>query len=233
MQGFHTTRWSLVSRAAAADPQVASRALGELCEQYWQPLYAFLRRSGHDETAALDQVQSFCVELLDGGSVRGAAPGRGAFRSYLIGALRHFVANTERAERTRRRGGGVTTWSFDAAEARYSAEPQDHRSPERVFERTWALGLLQRANQRLRAEYTDRGREALFAALEPALVGDDAARHAEIAAGLRMTPGAVKVALHRLRTRLRELIRDEVAQTVDDEAAIDAELQHLLAALAG
>lgn len=230
---FQTTRWSLVARAADRDPATAQRALGELCELYWFPLYAFVRRTGHDEADALDTVQAFCAQLLERGGLDGADRTRGSFRTYLLGALRHFVANQQRAERAGKRGGGCAPFSLDAAEARYAAEPADAASPERLFERRWAQALLERALSGLRAEYAARGKQDLLAALEPALLADAAAaRHQDLAARLGTTEGAVKVALHRLRGRLRERIRDEVLQTVADPAAVDDELRHLFAALA-
>ncbi|MBL9076637.1 MAG: sigma-70 family RNA polymerase sigma factor [Planctomycetes bacterium] len=232
--GFRPTRWSLVARAGDGDPAARQRALGELCELYWPPLYAWLRRSGHAEAAALDLVQSFCTELLDGGTLRGADAGRGPFRHYLLGALRHFVANTQRRNRAGKRGGGALHWSLDAAETRYAPIAARGDDPERAFERAWAQALLDRAATRLRREYAERGRAEVLAALEPWLLGhDDAARQAEIAARLGCSEGAVKVAVFRLRARMRELVRDEVLQTVGDTGAVDDELRQLMAALTG
>ena len=229
---FLTTRWSLVARSGAADPATAQRALGELCELYWFPLYAFVRRRGLGEPDALDALQSFCAQLLERGGLDGARRDAGTFRSYLLGALRHFLDNQHRAERTQKRGGGKLAWSLDDAEARYLAEPADTESPERLFERRWAVALLDRATARLREEYAARSKQALLQALEPALLGDDGAiRHQDVARALGTTEGAIKVALHRLRGRMRELIRDEVLQTVDDPNAVDEELRHLFAAL--
>lgn len=229
---FLTTRWSLVARSGADDPATAQRALGELCELYWFPLYAFVRRRGLAEPDALDTLQSFCAQLLERGGLDGARRDAGTFRSYLLGALRHFLDNQHRAERTQKRGGGKLAWSLDDAEARYLAEPADNESPERSFERRWAVALLDRATARLREEYAARGKQALLQALEPALLGDDGAiRHQDVARALGTTEGAIKVALHRLRGRMRELIRDEVLQTVDDPNTVDEELRHLFAAL--
>ena len=231
---FHTTRWSLVARTGANDRATAQKALGELCELYWYPLYAFVRRQNHPEADALDIVQSFCAQLLERGGLDGAHPTAGAFRNYLLGALRHFLDNQRRADRAAKRGGNVRSWSLDQAEARYLAEPAETSSPERLFLRSWAQALLDRATQRLRDEYAARGRQDLLSALEPALLAtDEALRHQEVAQQLGTTEGAIKVALHRLRTRMRELIRDEVLQTVTDPAAVDDELQQLFQALAG
>lgn len=230
--GFHSTRWSLVTRANDDDRAVAQTALAELCELYWYPLYAWLRRAGHDEPAALDLVQSFCVELLERGGLHGADAGRGAFRHYLLGALRHFVRNQARRDGAARRGGGKLPWSLDDAEPRYAMEPMQCASPERLFERRWAMALLDRALSSLRAEYQARNRGAVLLALEPALLGhDDALDHAATAALLHTTEGAVKVALHRMRSRLRELVRQQIAETLADPATVDEELQHLFEAL--
>ena len=229
---FHSTRWSLVARASADDAPTARRALGELCELYWRPLYAFLRRSGHGEHDARDLVQSFCAVLLERGGLAGADAGTGAFRHYLLGALRHFVANERRAGQSKKRGGGVLPFSLDEAELRYAMELQHGDTPDREFERSWAVALLARARSRLREDYVARGKQELFDRLEPALVAAaDADRHQDTAAVLGTTEGAIKVALHRLRERMRERIRDEVLQTVADPALVDGELQALFEAL--
>lgn len=207
--------------------------MAELCEIYWVPLYGWLRRSGRPHADALDLVQSFCVDLLERGALAGAAAPKGRFRAYLLGALRHFVANEVRRDRAQKRGGDRVAWSLDGVEAAYEAVAANARTPEEEFERRWAQALLDRATGRLRAEYEARGRADLLAALEPALLGDDAtAAHAATAARLGTTEGAIKVALHRLRGRLRELIREEVLQTVDDPAGLDDEIRNLMAAFA-
>ncbi len=230
---FHTTRWSLVTRASDADPATAQRALGELCEAYWQPLYVFLRRSGRNDGDARDLVQSFCAQLLERGGLDGADRDTGRFRHYLLGAMRHFAANTARAERTDRRGGGALTWSLDDANARYTADPRLDASPEHAFHRRWALDLLARATARLHAEYASSSKQALLDALAPAVHGDGSIGHAAIAARLGTTEGALRVALHRLRSRMRELVRDEVAQTLANPSELDDELRALGGALAG
>ncbi|MCU0866614.1 MAG: sigma-70 family RNA polymerase sigma factor [Planctomycetes bacterium] len=228
---FHTTRWSLVIRATADDRATAQLALGELCEAYWQPLYAHARRSGHGDDDARDLVQSFCAELLSTGAIDGAAPERGRFRQYVLGAFRNFGRNHRRSERTLQRGGGVQHWSFEDAAARYAAAVAVDDSPEQAFERRWALDLLARAQARLQQDYATPAKAMLLAALAPRLLapGDRSPSPAIVALGLG--DGALRVALHRLRKRLRELVRDEVAQTVDDPAHIDDELQALRAAL--
>ncbi len=230
---FRSTRWSLVQRTAQTDPQTARRALDELCELYWYPLYAFARRRGLADADALDAVQSFCASLLERGGLGTADPERGRFRSYLLGAFRHHMDNLGRRERTVGRGGRLLRWSLDDAERHYGAQSADDASPERLFERSWAVALLERATQRLRDEYAARGRQRLLVLLEPALLGGESAlRQQQIADELQTSEGAVRVALHRLRRRLGELIRDEVAQTMLDADEVDAELRHLFAALA-
>ena len=232
IDGFRSTRWSLVARATAADRAVAARALGELCELYWTPLYVFLRRSGHADHDALDLVQSFCAELLERGDVDGADRRQGAFRSYLLGALRHFVANVRRGANAQKRGGGLAQWSLEDAESSYAAHAASTRTPEQEYERRWAQALLDRVFAALRTECVAKGAGALLEALEPSLLGDPSAdRHAAVAKRLGRTEGAIKVALHRLRARLRDLIRDEVLQTVGDPSEVDAELGRLLAAV--
>lgn len=230
---FHTTRWSLVTRSAAADPKTAQKALRELCEMYWYPLYAYLRRRGKSESDAHDLVQSFCVRLLEDGGLGGADRDVGSFRGYMLGALRNFENNEVRRENTQKRGGNAVTFSLDDAEQRYATEPADEASPEVVFERRWVQALLDRAGARLREEYAAKGRGALHAALLPTLLcHDDAVRHVDIATELDTSEGAIKVALHRMRARMRELIRDEVAQTLSEPAAVDQELRQLFAVMA-
>lgn len=230
---FHTTRWSLVTRAAATEPATAARALGELCEIYWLPLYAFARRSGQDDHTASDLVQAFCAQLLEHGGLNGATADVGRFRNYLLGAFRHFVGNAARGERAQKRGGTVATWNFDDAAERYALACRGEPDPQQAFERQWAQALLERAQQRLREEHATPSKRELLAALHPHLLGEhDRASAIEVARQLGSTEGAVRVALHRLRTRLRDLIRDEVAQTVADPGEIDDELRALQAALA-
>lgn len=230
---FHTTRWSLVHRATATTTTDAQKALGELCELYWPALYAWQRRRGGDAVDARDLVQEFCAHLLEHGGLAGVDRERGAFRHYLLGAFRHFVDNTARAERAARRGGGTRTWSFDDAMAQRVLAANADEQPERAFDRAFALALLDRACQRLRDECAARGRLPLLLTLEPALLAEAPvpSQH-EIATRFCISEGVVKVTLHRFRARLRELIRQEVADTLADPAGVDEELQHLFAALA-
>ncbi len=231
-RSFHTTRWSVIV-AAQGEATEARAALDELCSAYWYPMYAYLRRSGTRHDDALDAVQSFCVDLLEGRARLAADPERGRFRTYLLGALRHFVRAGDRQRRAQKRGGGALLVSLAAgdAEARYGHEPVDATTPERLFERRYALALLQQALARLEAEYVAGGRGRMFATLRPVLVGDDAPPYAALAQELGSTEGAVKVSVHRLRARLRETLRAEVAQTLTHRDDVEDELRHLLAAL--
>lgn len=228
---FATTRWSIVLAAGDHREPTAAMALRDLCAAYWYPLYAFVRRDGVAEQDAMDLVQGFVADLLQRGEL-GADPERGRFRSYLIGALRNFRNNERRAQAAQKRGGLVTSFSLDDAEARYGREPSRERDPVALFERRWATTLLDRTVERLATEYRQRNREHVFDALKDTLTGGATLSYADKARSLSTTEGAVKVAVHRLRGRLRELLRDEVAQTVGDAADVDAELQHLFTVLA-
>ncbi|MCK5942085.1 MAG: sigma-70 family RNA polymerase sigma factor [Planctomycetes bacterium] len=227
---FLTTRWSMVLAASDAGEPQAPMALRELCEAYWYPLYAFLRRDGVDEAEAMDLVQGFLAELLGRGEL-GADRERGRFRSYIIGALRHHRGNVRRAAAAQKRGGDVRTFGIDDAEARYRVESGGGDEPEALFERRWATTVIDRAVERLELEYRDRGRQRVFDALKDVLAVGAVGNYAQKAAALGMTESAVKVSVHRMRTRLRELLRAEVAQTVSSEAEIDDELRQLFAAL--
>ncbi len=229
MPDFHTTRWSLI--AAVRDPvePAARQALGELCVMYWYPIYAFMRRTGHDADAAQDLTQGFFTQLLERGGLSGADQAKGKFRSYLLGACRHYLANEHDRVKAAKRGRGQRQLSLDFpdAERRYLIEPIDDRTPVQLFERRWALTLLDRILEELRKEYVIAGAAVLFDRLKDSLTGDGAA-HAEVAADLGMTEGAVKVAAHRLRKRYRERLREAVADTADD---VDEEIRELFRAL--
>ena len=238
--GFQTTCWSDVRRAASLDHDARS-ALERLCRQYWYPLYAYLRRSGHDPSTAQDHVQSFFADLLSRESLKAADPDRGRFRTFMLTACRNHVANRHRAESTQRRGGHLQQVSIESAagEQRYDNEPVDQWTPEALFDRRWALAVIDAAMERLRQEYEAKGRSDRFAALQPLIAPSGIPpTHAEIARRLDCTPNSVKVAAHRLRMQFGEALREEVAMTVDatsetDDKTVDQELQFLLAALQG
>jgi RNA polymerase sigma-70 factor (ECF subfamily) len=230
---FHTTRWSLVARAGSGSQQ-ARDALETLCEGYWYPLYAFARRRGLDHHAAQDAVQAFFARLIEKQDLAAADRARGRFRSFLLAALSHFLANEWDRQRAQKRGGARQRLSIDEAQAelRYASEFAIEGSPETLFERQWARALLARALAAQEAEWTRAGRAALFARLKPYLTADGSdTTHAEIAQELSLTENAVRIALHRLRKRYGELVRLEVAETVADPADVERELRDLFEAL--
>jgi RNA polymerase sigma-70 factor (ECF subfamily) len=224
---FHTTRWSVVLAARHGSEAAARDALATLCRDYWYPLYAFVRMRGYSAHDAQDLTQAFFADLLVRGSAP-ADPARGRFRSYLLGALKHFLANDWHRARAQKRGGGETVMEWDAldAESRYALEPLDQTDAEAVYDRKWATELLGRAMARLRVEFAAKGKAETFEMLKGCLSGGAEPRE-ELAAQLGMSEGALKVAVHRLRQRYREVLREEVAQTVDEAAEIDEEMRHL------
>jgi RNA polymerase sigma factor (sigma-70 family) len=231
---FATTHWSLIATAAAESPE-SRAALAQLCEAYWFPLYAYIRRMGHDRAKAEDLTQGFFARLLEKNDLATADRTRGRFRSFLLTACQHYLANAHDAEAALKRGGGRATFSldFDSAEGRFSREPAaNHDSAERLFERRWAVELLDRALAELRLEYVQTDRGALFDLLKPTLAGESTTGYDAIANQLALTVGAVKVAVHRLRQRYRDRIREVIGRTVADPADIDAEIRDLFAALA-
>jgi RNA polymerase sigma-70 factor (ECF subfamily) len=221
--------------AAGQSPSPESRrALASLCEAYWYPLYAYVRRKGHQPAEAQDLTQGFFAELLEKDRLRLADRQRGRFRSFLLASFGHFLANRSRAARAAKRGGGKVTLSLDfaTAEARYEREPSHELTAERIFERRWALTLLDNAVTRLRDEYAQADKLRVFDHLKDCLGGGpDAAPYKQLAEQLDMTEGAVKVAVHRLRRRCRELLRAEIAETVASPEEIDDELRALFAVL--
>ena len=236
---FHAPRWSIVL-AAANDPAGtrSRRALEELARIYWFPLYAFIRRQGHDANQSQDLTQEFLTRLLEKNYLARVDQSKGQFRSFLLAAVKHFLANEWDKSHTLKRGGGGTrggaTIPLDAldAEARYAIEPADTLTPERLYERRWALALLIQVLTRLQQEYAAKGQDPLFETLKQTLTaGRDAAPHAQLARDLSLTPGAVKVATHRLRRRYRELLREETAQTVATPDLIAEEITYLLKCL--
>lgn len=233
---FATTRWTLVARAAGhGDSGEVRSALQSLCKDYWYPLYVYVRRRGHDGADASDLTQAFFAMLLERGDLAAVDRGRGRFRSYLLGALGHFLANEWRRGQAQKRGGGQPALSLDVtdAETRYGREPSHHLTPDRAFERQWALAVIERAMNRLRVEQRDAGKAGQFERLAPVLAAaDDAGSYRQIGSELGMSEGAVKVAVHRMRRRMRVLLREEVSHTVDGPDDVDEELRHLLEAVA-
>lgn len=214
----------------------SDRALAELCQQYWYPLYAYVRRRVNSREDAEDLTQGFFARFLEKNYLEGLHAERGKFRAFLLAALNHYLANERDKAARQKRGGGVASLSLDWREAdeRFQFEPPDHATPDRLFDREWALALLERVIQRLQTECAAEGRAELLGQTRGYLmVGESAIPYAEAAVRLGLEEGAVRVAVHRLRKRYRELLREEIAQTVNDPAQVKEELRSLQEALAG
>ena len=232
---FPTTCWGRVLEAGDPAAPESRSALESLCHDYWYPLYAFVRRKGHDPETAQDLVQGLFASLLEHDALRGLEPERGRFRSFLMACCTHFIARHHERERAAKRGGGRVAIPIDAlaAESRFGGELGHDLTAERLFERRWALTLLDRVLAGLDAELARPDKRRLYERLRPALVGgEEAPPYQEIADELGLTLGAVKMAAHRLRARYRERLREEIARTVADPAEIEAEIRALLSAMA-
>lgn len=229
---FVTTRWSLVVDAQAESP-LAQGALEELCRIYWRPIFSFLRREGKTVEDAQDLTQSFFAQLLERGDFAAVRREKGRLRSYLLGSLKHFLANDRRHAMALKRGAGRTPISFDYLRSEDGADPEDGGlSPDRVYDRRWALTVLDRVFARLNDESNGRGNAELCERLNGLLSDEpDRPTHAEIACEFGMTENAVKQAFHRLRERYRQLLREEVAHTVATPADVENELRDLMVAL--
>jgi RNA polymerase sigma-70 factor (ECF subfamily) len=231
---FRTTRWSVVLAAGTPDAPGARAALETLCGAYWYPLYAYARRRGQDRESAADRVQSFFAELLEKNRVARANPDRGRFRAFLLVAFRRHLTREREHDRAQKRGGGRAPLplDFETGERRYSREPGHDETPERLFDRRFALTLLERVLRAVRREMEAEGKGASFEALKPAIGGaGELPPYAELAARLGLSEGGVKSAVRRLRTRYRERLRAEIAETVSSPAEVDAEIAHLIDAL--
>jgi RNA polymerase sigma-70 factor (ECF subfamily) len=234
---FHTTHWSAVLAAREPGSSQAERALTELCQTYWYPLYAYIRRRGYSPTEAEDLTQGFFARLLDKHYIGDITPGMGRFRCFLLASLKHFLANEWDRVQTRKRGGGQTIFSLDAQqpEARYQFEPVDNATPELLFERRWAVILLEQVLSRLRAEFVGSEQAGLFDELKGFLCagGETPGSYREIAERMGLKEGAVKVAVHRLRRRYGELLRAEIGKTLSDPREVEEEVRHLIGVLTG
>jgi len=232
---FAATRWTIVM-AAGRDDVHGARALEQLCRTYWLPLYSYVRRQGFGPHDAQDLTQGFFARLLRMNSVAAVSPGKGKFRTFLLVSLNHFLSDERDHARAGKRGGGKVIISLDETEAeqRYLQIPCADMAPEKVFDRRWALTVMELALQRLRKEYESSGRQPLFEALG-AFLSSEAGAGAYDAIGIKlgMSPGSVAVAVHRLRQRYRECTRLELAQTLCSDADLDEELNYLFAALGG
>jgi len=231
---FVTTHWSVVLAAGHASSPGAQEALERLCRTYWYPLYAFVRRQGHQAHEAEDLTQEFFARLLAKEYFGRADPALGRFRNFLLACLKNFLSEQRRQAGRLKRGGGQTiiSWDSQTAEERYQSEPADPLTPENVYDRRWALTLLEQALARLGEEQAAAGKQAVFAQLKEYLWGEGGGvGYAEVAGHLSMTEGALKVTVHRLRRRFRELLREEVAQTVATGQDIDEELRYLISVI--
>jgi RNA polymerase sigma-70 factor (ECF subfamily) len=231
---FVTTHWSLIAAAGEPASQASREALEALCQVYWLPLYAFARQRQFCPEDAQDLTQEFFAQLLEKNYLRAADRERGRFRTYLLAAFKHFLANQRKRSRAQKRGGSCTIHrlAVSAAEDRYCCEPVDIWTPERVFERSWALTLLDRVLSHLQEEHANAGKSLLFDQVRIFLTGEaPSVSYSQIALTLGTTDGAVRVAIHRLRRRFREMLRAEIAQTVDSPDEVDDELHHLFTAL--
>ena len=226
---FATTRWSIINAACHGPTLEADAALEVLCRAYWYPLYAYVRRSGHAPADAQDLTQAFFARLLEKSWLSNALPERGRFRGFLLMALKRFLAKEWRKENSLKRGGGLGYVPLDTTEteSRYAVEPS--LGPEEMFERCWALTLLDRGFASLAVEYSADGRSVEFEKLTPYLsASSQEIDYEATATALGLSPGAARVAVHRLRKRFREVIRHEIAQTVVDEVALAEELRHFV-----
>jgi RNA polymerase sigma factor (sigma-70 family) len=232
---FATTHWSTVLAAGQTQVPGSAGALEKLCQTYWYPLYAYVRRCGVDTHGAEDLTQEFLARFLAGNHVAKASPAKGRFRFYLLSALKHFLSDTWDHQRRLKRGGGQTVVSLDGpvGEARYRLEPRDNSSPDRIFERRWALTLLEQVLSRLEQEYRDAGKSALFHRLKGFLTDEESSAYPQAARDLEMSEGALRVAVHRLRRRYGEVLRLEIAHTVADPDEVAEEMRHLRESLRG
>ena len=230
---FETTHWSLVA-PAHGDDSTARQALARLCEIYWYPLYAYIRRRGTNPDDARDITQGFLASFLERHDFENLRRDRGRFRSFLLASLQHFIANDNARRQTLKRGGGISTLSLalEDAEGRYLVEPPEPATPQTLYERRWALTVIERVLHSLRREWEAAGKADEFDELKACLLGDSTAQsHAEIAERLSTTEGAVRVAVHRLRKKFQKRLRGDIAETVLDASDVDEEIRYLIRAL--
>ena len=232
---FVTTRWSVVLAAGLSTSAESEQALSYLCRAYWYPLYAFVRRQGHSPEDAEDLTQGFFARLLEKKALGVVEQEKGKFRSFLLASLKNFLANDWNRQHAAKRGGQYSVISLDddSAEDRYLREPSHDSTPEKLFEQSWALTVLDTVLRELRKEYTAAGKAHLFEALQDHLIGDENASYTSAAADLGMKEGAVRMTVSRMRRHFGYLLRREIAHTVADPAELDEELRHLVVSMSG
>jgi RNA polymerase sigma-70 factor (ECF subfamily) len=230
---FATTHWTVVLAARDKNDTTAQEALARLCSTYWYPLYAFIRRQGSTPQEAEDLTQEFLSRLIERHALGNVKPNAGKFRSFLLACLKNFLANEWDRRQAAKRGGrcNIVSWDEGSAEERYLVEPHHETTPEKLFEQSWALKVIESVLEQLHKEYADAGKAQIFEAIHSYLEEEGADTYAEMATRLNMTEGAVKMAVLRLRESFRERLRSEIAQTVADATEIDEELRHLFACL--
>lgn len=235
IERFATTQWSVVSQAGCHQSPMAEAALETLCERYWHPLYAYIRRRGYRPPDAQDLTQQFFAHFLRQDAFGKAAPARGRFRCYLLKSLQNFLADEWKRVHRVKRGGGLPdlSWDDEKLEYRCSCQAKEPATPEQAYDEHWATTVLDHALGRLQGEYTEAGRDQLFHQIRDHVWGPTGASCRQIAEQLGMTEGALRVATHRLRLRFRELLRAEVARTVKHPADIDDELHDLIQIIGG
>ena len=233
---FTTTHWSLILNAQDTSSPLAAAALEKLCRAYWYPLYVYVRRQGEDEESAKDLTQGFFVRLLEKRYLAQVQREKGKFRSFLLASLKHFLSDERDKAHAQKRGGGQTFVSLDdsTSEERYRLEPVETMDAEKLFERRWALTLLEQARTRLKEEYLEGGKSSLYDRLKVFEGGDkNGPPYTQVAAELGLTESGVKSAVFRLRQRYRELVREEVANTVESPEEVDGEIRYLISVISG
>jgi len=233
VQRFTTTQWSVVLGAKDMTSASAQAALEQLCSRYWYPLYAYVRRRGCSLHEAQDLTQGFLADLLNRNAIESVHPNKGRFRSFLIASLNHFLSNERDRARAGKRGGGIQPVFLDQerAEERFRNEPVTDDTPEKIYDRKWALTVLARAKERLRDEYALAGKKEKFDSLWPIINQDDLRTYAEVAKAMGTTGSAIKNEVPRMKQRYLEMVRNEVAQTIGSLADLDDELQYLMIAV--
>jgi len=232
---FRETRWSVVLSAQNLSDANSEQALATLCEQYQDAVYAFIRRRGHGPHDAQDLSQEFFHRFISKEFLSGVDRAKGRFRTFLLTTVQRFLCNEWERSQAQKRGGGtmLLTWDADAAEERFCEEPSHDLTPEKLFDRQWAVALLEKARLDLQSEYERAGKRQVLDVLQAFLVGDADESYADAAIALSLSEGATRVWVHRIRRRYGELLRKQIAETVDSEAAVDEELRSLYAALGG